>query len=145
MAVHHRNTASSLAQEPPLTIARVAVYARVSTCTGQDPEMQLRELREYASRRSWSITREYVDQGVSGSRESRRQLNQLMTDAHRRSTALPPRPSATLFPTPRRKTSRLKSTTTMVSSDYVCATMEKVSIRQFSPIRAGRGTMACLA
>jgi len=83
MAVHQRNTASSLTQEPPLTIARVALYARVSTCNGQDPEMQLRELREYSSRRGWSITSEYIDQ-VSGSKESRPQLNQLMTDAHRR-------------------------------------------------------------
>jgi DNA invertase Pin-like site-specific DNA recombinase len=49
MAVHHRNTASSPTQEPPLTIARVALYARVSTCNGQDPDMQLRELREYAA------------------------------------------------------------------------------------------------
>jgi DNA invertase Pin-like site-specific DNA recombinase len=46
--------------------------------------MQLSELREYASRRGWSITGEYVDQGVSGSKESRPELNQLMTDAHRR-------------------------------------------------------------
>ena len=46
--------------------------------------MQLSELREYASRRGWSITREYVDQGVSGSKESRPELNQLMADAHRR-------------------------------------------------------------
>src|SRR5271169_6158047 len=84
MAVHQRNTASPLTQEPPLTIARVALYARASTCTGQDPEMQLRELREYASRRGWTITSEYVDQGVSGSKESRPQLNQLMADAHRR-------------------------------------------------------------
>ena len=82
MAVHHRNTASSLTQEPLPTIARVALYARVSTLNGQDPEMQLSELREYASRRGWSITREYVDQGVSGSKESRPQLNQLMADAH---------------------------------------------------------------
>jgi hypothetical protein len=51
MAVNQRNTASSHAQEPPLTIARVALYARVSTLNGQDPEMQLSELREYASRR----------------------------------------------------------------------------------------------
>jgi Resolvase, N terminal domain len=36
MAVHQRNTASSLTQEPPLTIARVALYARVSTLNGQD-------------------------------------------------------------------------------------------------------------
>jgi DNA invertase Pin-like site-specific DNA recombinase len=46
--------------------------------------MQLSELREYASRRGWDITSEYVDHGVSGSTESRPQLNQLMTDAHRR-------------------------------------------------------------
>jgi DNA invertase Pin-like site-specific DNA recombinase len=84
MAVHQRNTASSHAQEPSLTIVRVALYARVSTCNGQDPEMQLRELREYASRRGWTVTSEYVDHGVSGSKESRPQLNQLMTDAHRR-------------------------------------------------------------
>ena len=84
MAVNHRNTASSLTQEPPLTISRVALYARVSTLNGQDPEMQLSELREYASRRGWSITREYVDQGVSGSKESRPELNELMVDAHRR-------------------------------------------------------------
>jgi DNA invertase Pin-like site-specific DNA recombinase len=84
MAVHHRNTASPPTQEPPLTIARVALYARVSTYNGQDPEMQLSELREYASRRGWTITAEYIDQGVSGSKESRPQLNQLMADAHRR-------------------------------------------------------------
>ena len=55
----------------PLTITRVALYARVSTLNGQDPEMQLSELREYASRRGWTIHSEYVDQGVSGSKESR--------------------------------------------------------------------------
>ncbi len=83
MAKNYRNTAPSHAQEPPLTIARVALYARVSTCNGQDPEMQLSELREYATRRGWTIITEYVDQ-VSGSKESRPQLNQLMADAHRR-------------------------------------------------------------
>jgi len=84
MAVSKRNTAPSHAQEPPVAIDRVALYARVSTLNGQDPEMQLSELREYASRRGWGITSEYVDQGVSGSKESRPQLNQLMADAHRR-------------------------------------------------------------
>jgi DNA invertase Pin-like site-specific DNA recombinase len=84
MAVSKRSTASSHSQEPPLTIARVALYARVSTCNGQDPEMQLSGLREYATRRGWTVTNEYVDHGVSGSKESRPQLNQLMTDAHRR-------------------------------------------------------------
>ena len=63
---------------------RVGIYARVSTVNGQSPEMQLIELREYASRRGWTIFREYVDQGVSGCRESRPELNRLMTDAHQR-------------------------------------------------------------
>jgi DNA invertase Pin-like site-specific DNA recombinase len=84
MAISKRNTTSFRAQEVPLTIARVALYARVSTLNGQDPEMQLSELREYASRRGWIVTGEYVDQGVSGSKESRPELNQLMADAHRR-------------------------------------------------------------
>jgi DNA invertase Pin-like site-specific DNA recombinase len=64
---------------------RVALYARVSTSNGQqDPEMQLRELREYAERRSWKIAGEYVDHGVSGAKDSRPSLNQLAADARRR-------------------------------------------------------------
>jgi DNA invertase Pin-like site-specific DNA recombinase len=46
--------------------------------------MQLRELREYAARRGWTISEEYTDQGVSGSKESRPELNRLVADAHRR-------------------------------------------------------------
>jgi DNA invertase Pin-like site-specific DNA recombinase len=63
---------------------RVAVYARVSTCNGQSPEMQLAELREYASRRGWEILGEYVDHGFSGATQSRPELNRLMADAHTR-------------------------------------------------------------
>ncbi len=64
---------------------KVALYARVSTSDkGQDPEMQLRELREYCQRRGWVIVGEYVDIGVSGSKESRPQLNRLMLDAKKR-------------------------------------------------------------
>lgn len=64
---------------------RVGVYARVSTDKGQDPELQLRELREYCARRRWAIADEYVDRGISGSKDSRPELNRLMTDAHKRS------------------------------------------------------------
>jgi DNA invertase Pin-like site-specific DNA recombinase len=46
--------------------------------------MQLRELREYASHRRWVVEKEYIDQGVSGSKESRPALNDLMADAQRR-------------------------------------------------------------
>jgi DNA invertase Pin-like site-specific DNA recombinase len=63
---------------------RVGIYARVSTLHGQNPEMQLDELREYASRREWTVIGSYVDQGISGSKESRPELNRLMADAHRR-------------------------------------------------------------
>lgn len=63
---------------------RVALYARVSTCNGQSPEMRLAELREYASRRGWEIFGEYVDSGISGSKESRPELNRLMSDVHLR-------------------------------------------------------------
>ena len=84
MAKIQRTTTSLFPQESPVSIARVALYARVSTLNGQDPEMQLRELREYASRRGWLVDKEYIDQGVSGSKESRPALNDLMADAHRR-------------------------------------------------------------
>src|SRR5258706_13552041 len=64
---------------------RAALYARVSTSDkGQDPEVQLRELREYCQRRGFTITGEYVDIGVSGSKDSRPQLNRLLAAAHRR-------------------------------------------------------------
>jgi DNA invertase Pin-like site-specific DNA recombinase len=64
---------------------KIALYARVSTTDkGQDPEMQLRELREYCERRKLEIAHEYVDNGVSGSKESRPELNRLMADANRR-------------------------------------------------------------
>lgn len=64
---------------------KTALYARVSTSDkGQDPQMQLRELREYCERRDWTITSEYVDVGVSGSKDSRPELNKLMTDAKQR-------------------------------------------------------------
>ena len=53
--------------KPSQTPIRVALYARVSTFAGQDPEMQLRELREYCQRRGLQIVQEYVDKGISGS------------------------------------------------------------------------------
>jgi DNA invertase Pin-like site-specific DNA recombinase len=67
------------------TSLRVAIYARVSTSgNGQSPEMQTRELREYAQRRGWTIAGEFVDVGISGSKERRPELDRLMVDAHRR-------------------------------------------------------------
>src|SRR5947209_8002938 len=81
MAKNDGTTTTSFAQQP-LPISCVALYARVSTVAVQDPEMQLRELRDYAFRRGWVIQDEYVDRGISGSKESRPALNKLLTDAH---------------------------------------------------------------
>jgi DNA invertase Pin-like site-specific DNA recombinase len=64
---------------------RVAIYARVSTANnGQDPTMQTRELHEYCEPRGWTLTGEYVDVGISGTKERRPELDHLMVDAHRR-------------------------------------------------------------
>ena len=62
-----------------------AIYARVSTLNGgQDPTMQTRELEEYCQRRGWEVFDCYVDNGVSGKKDSRPQLNRMMQDAHER-------------------------------------------------------------
>ena len=58
---------------------KAALYARVSTRNnGQDPEMQLAELREFATKRGWQVAGEFVDVGVSGSKDSRPQLDAMM-------------------------------------------------------------------
>jgi len=64
---------------------RAAIYARVSTSNnGQDPSVQTREIREYCERRGWQIAGEYVDVGISGTKEKRPELDRLLADAHRR-------------------------------------------------------------
>jgi len=61
---------------------RAAVYARVST-VDQEPENQLQELRRYLQARGWAAV-EYVDRGVSGAKDRRPALDQLVADARRR-------------------------------------------------------------
>jgi putative DNA-invertase from lambdoid prophage Rac len=67
--------------KPPVPY-KAALYARVST-VDQHCEMQLRELREYCERRGWTIFKEYVDTGWSGTKASRPQLDKLKGDAGR--------------------------------------------------------------
>ena len=64
---------------------RTAIYARVSTNNGQNPEMQLGELRVYCQRRAWDIAGEHVDAGISGSKEHRPALDRLLSDCRKRS------------------------------------------------------------
>ncbi len=63
---------------------KIALYARISTTThGQDAQVQLRELREYAERRGFKIVGEYIDT-ISGAKDTRPALSRLMADAHKR-------------------------------------------------------------
>ena len=60
-----------------------ALYARVSTAD-QTCENQLLELRRYCEARGWRIWREFVDSGVSGSKDRRPALDELLAHARRR-------------------------------------------------------------
>jgi DNA invertase Pin-like site-specific DNA recombinase len=62
---------------------RVVLYGRVSTAE-QNAAMQIAELRAYSQRRQWEIADEFIDAGISGSKESRPALNRLLADAKRR-------------------------------------------------------------
>ena len=61
---------------------RVALYSRVSG-SGQNPEMQIKELQAYCRSRGWKIAGEYSDR-TSGALDSRPELNRLMADANHR-------------------------------------------------------------
>lgn len=59
---------------------KVATYSRVSTSHhGQNPEVQVHELRRYCEARSWTIAHEIVDHGFSGGTDSRPGLKQLLS------------------------------------------------------------------
>ncbi len=62
---------------------KIWIYARVSTIDKQDLDTQLIPLREYAKARWFEIYKEYTDK-ISGSKESRPWLDQLMDDAKKR-------------------------------------------------------------
>jgi DNA invertase Pin-like site-specific DNA recombinase len=63
---------------------RIGLYARVSTMHNQNPEMQLAELREHATRRGWEVVSEYIDRGITGARERRPELDRLWADCRKR-------------------------------------------------------------
>lgn len=61
---------------------KAAIYARVSTLD-QTAENQLLELRRYVAARGWAAV-EYVDHGISGTKESRPALDGVMTAVRQR-------------------------------------------------------------
>lgn len=63
---------------------RVALYVRLSTVgKGQDPETQLMPLRDWVLSHGFTIFREYLDLGVSGSKEHRASLDLMMDEARK--------------------------------------------------------------
>ena len=63
---------------------KVAIYARVST-DRQSAESQLNALREYIDKRAWAISKEYIDEGYTGSTTKRPAFAAMMADARKRS------------------------------------------------------------
>jgi len=75
---------SDVIPSKPSTQPRAAIYGRVSTRDkGQDVENQLAQLREFARRQGWEITREYTDE-ASGSTSDRDQFQAMFQDASQR-------------------------------------------------------------
>ena len=62
---------------------RVALYTRVST-QDQSTDLQTSDLRRYCEQRGFEIYSEYCDQGISGTKDKRPALNELMEDARKR-------------------------------------------------------------
>jgi len=69
------------ARKEPRT--RAGLYARVST-SDQHARSQLLELKSFCHARGWEVVAECVDEGVSGTRERRPQLDKLMRWARAR-------------------------------------------------------------
>ncbi len=62
-------------------VEKIALYARVSTLLGQDPENQLIHLRQMANARGFEIVGEFVDKGISGAKERRPALDEMIRSA----------------------------------------------------------------
>jgi DNA invertase Pin-like site-specific DNA recombinase len=58
---------------------KAALYARVST-DKQDIQNQLPAIRLYAARQGYEIYKEYIDESVSGTKESRPAFDELLKD-----------------------------------------------------------------
>ena len=61
----------------------MAIYARVST-RDQSCDLQVRDLKAYCAARRFTVSRAYIDEGESGVKNSRPELNELMADARKR-------------------------------------------------------------
>jgi DNA invertase Pin-like site-specific DNA recombinase len=64
---------------------QAAIYCRISTKGhGQTTDTQAVALREYAERRGFQVIDEYRDEGISGAKDRRPELDRMMADARKR-------------------------------------------------------------
>ena len=66
---------------------KVVLYTRVST-QDQSTDLQTSDLKRYCEQRGLEIHKEYCDQGISGTKDKRPALNELMEDARKRKFAV---------------------------------------------------------
>jgi len=68
---------------PAFTLAS-SQPVRATLLSDSSTDSQLLDLRRYVRERGWDIFREFVDEGISGTKDSRPALNELMNDAKKR-------------------------------------------------------------
>jgi hypothetical protein len=59
------------ASTPTIGLVQVTIYTRVSSRDKQDPENQLRQLREFCAKQGWNIVQEYEDRASGDACEQR--------------------------------------------------------------------------
>jgi DNA invertase Pin-like site-specific DNA recombinase len=64
-----------------MNLKRAVAYGRVSTLLNQDVNNQLIPIRSFATQQGYDLTQEYIDEGFSGSVQSRPALDKLIRDA----------------------------------------------------------------
>ena len=83
---------------------KIAIYTRVST-DKQDTENQALQLREFAAKQGWEIVAEYCDNGISGSKADRAELQRMFHEAsHPMELHIAVSPSRTSIPAVSSKT-----------------------------------------
>src|SRR3989475_2717906 len=79
----HSAPRGTSAPEKEQPVKRAALYCRVST-SDQTCDNQLRDLREYCRARGWTDVREFIDTGISGTKERRPALDKMMVEVKAR-------------------------------------------------------------
>lgn len=60
---------------------KAVAYARVSRLLGQDAQLQITNIKEFAAARGYDLVNVYVDEGISGVTEKRKGLDELLAAA----------------------------------------------------------------